>query len=196
MKRISLCTFVFCISVLLLGFAVTAQADDGTAGSEAEPIVFNDLTPYSSDHEDQDPWKGFFMLWTQNSTSNTWTGFNFTLAGTNGVFIDTDLWDSGHSSPNLCNDWAYDGDCDPRSSKEIDSWNISPDQKSMTVYFNNDWSPTQIGWVRVYTDNTADSSGAFTVTSTPIVPEPVSSSLFIIGAVTLGFRRFRKKFKK
>jgi hypothetical protein len=28
-----------------------------------------------------------------------------------------------------------------------------------------------------------------------VVPEPVSSTLFIVGAATLGFRRFRKKFK-
>ena len=29
-----------------------------------------------------------------------------------------------------------------------------------------------------------------------VVPEPVSSTLFIIGGATLGFRRFRRKFKK
>jgi len=29
-----------------------------------------------------------------------------------------------------------------------------------------------------------------------VVPEPVSSTLFIVGAATLGFRRFRKKFRK
>jgi hypothetical protein len=29
-----------------------------------------------------------------------------------------------------------------------------------------------------------------------VVPEPVSSTLFIIGGATLGFRRFRKRFKK
>ena len=32
--------------------------------------------------------------------------------------------------------------------------------------------------------------------STTVVPEPVSSTLFMIGAATLGFRRFRKKFIK
>lgn len=185
--------FIICLSLILLAGAVKAIAHDGTVGSETEPIVFYDITPDSYDHEDAAPWKGFFMLWTQNNTSDTWIGFNFTLSGTNVVFIDTDLWDSEHSSPNLCSDWAYDGDCDPRSSKGISDWDISSDQKSMNVYFVNDWSSTQIGWVRVYTDNTADSSGTFTVTATPIIPEPISSTLFVVGAMTLGFRRFRKK---
>ena len=32
--------------------------------------------------------------------------------------------------------------------------------------------------------------------ATTVVPEPISSTLFIVGGATLGFRRFRKKFKK
>ena len=29
-----------------------------------------------------------------------------------------------------------------------------------------------------------------------VAPEPISSTLFVIGAATMGFRRFRKQFKK
>ena len=35
-----------------------------------------------------------------------------------------------------------------------------------------------------------------TTANVAIVPEPISSTLFIVGGATLGFRRFRKKFKK
>lgn len=36
---------------------------------------------------------------------------------------------------------------------------------------------------------------AWAVRNLSVVPEPISSTLFIVGAATLGFRRFRKKIK-
>ncbi len=44
----------------------------------------------------------------------------------------------------------------------------------------------------IYADVSLQSVSA----SLPVVPEPISSTLFIVGGATLGFRRFRKKFKK
>ena len=37
---------------------------------------------------------------------------------------------------------------------------------------------------------------SWSASAVSVVPEPISSTLFIVGGVTLGFRRFRKKFKK
>jgi hypothetical protein len=34
------------------------------------------------------------------------------------------------------------------------------------------------------------------LTQATVVPEPIGSTLFIVGGATLGFRRFRKKFRK
>ena len=45
------------------------------------------------------------------------------------------------------------------------------------LFYSNHWPTDQ---VRVFT----------------LVPEPISSTLFIVGGATLGFRRFRKNFKK
>lgn len=42
----------------------------------------------------------------------------------------------------------------------------------------------------------AAEGGTTSTWSAGVVPEPVSSTLFVVGAATLGFRRFRKRFKK
>ena len=70
-------------------------------------------------------------------------------------------------------------------------------------------SPVQDGSADVWFDTTMDTKFGFTVNgsgvlmgnmpinnnlpSIAVVPEPVSSALFIIGGATLGLRRFRKK---
>jgi hypothetical protein len=51
--------------------------------------------------------------------------------------------------------------------------------------------------IRTRTINFDDRNGVYTgMTTTTIVPEPISSTLFVFGGGTLGFRHFRKKFKK
>ncbi len=62
--------------------------------------------------------------------------------------------------------------------------------------------PLQTSWVStplinnsIGLDSFSESPGTSTV-SVVHSPEPVSSTLFIVGGATLGFRRFRKKFKK
>jgi hypothetical protein len=185
--------FVVALGLFMMGTSVPVQAHDGTVGSDASPIEFFDVTPYNSLHQDAAPYKGFFMLWTKNSTSSAWTGFDFSLSGSNAVFIDTALYDAANPS-NPCSNWAFDGDCDPRSSRTISGWNISPNQKNMSVSISSLVNPGQTVWFRVYTDNTASPQGDFTVSASPVlVPEPISSTLFILGAATLGVRRFLKK---
>jgi hypothetical protein len=46
-----------------------------------------------------------------------------------------------------------------------------------------------------YDANCISMGGTTSAWAAGIVPEPVSSALFIVGAATLGFRRFRKKFR-
>lgn len=46
----------------------------------------------------------------------------------------------------------------------------------------------EVWWDDVYLEVVSESP--------PVVPEPISSTLFLVGGATLGFRHFRKKFKK
>jgi len=62
---------------------------------------------------------------------------------------------------------------------------------SGTVSLSNPYSLTTKTTV-----NLTAGSNMQTTTNVAIVPEPVSTTLFIVGGATLGFRRFRKRFKK
>ncbi len=80
-------------------------------------------------------------------------------------------------------------------SKQIDLSYIHPDGDDLnedngTLVFNYSYLDASIP---------PDHVGEFTIDivhAPVVVPEPISSTLFLIGGATLGFRRFRKKFKK
>jgi hypothetical protein len=46
------------------------------------------------------------------------------------------------------------------------------------------------------TCHNSENQGSTSAWSAPVVPEPVSSTLFIVGSITLGFTRFKRRFEK
>ena len=75
---------------------------------------------------------------------------------------------------------------------------------SMDVFSGTSWNSfstvftplTNNAAMLSFTPDGTIAGGFIDAVNISIVPEPVSSALFIIGGATLGFRHFRKKFKK
>ena len=65
--------------------------------------------------------------------------------------------------------------------------------KERILFINKDFFSIDIdtGLYTLINDHTTDTTEA----KIPVVPEPLSSNPFGTGGETLGFRRFRKKFK-
>ena len=74
------------------------------------------------------------------------------------------------------------------------------------LYANNcnfgSGSSLDLNGINLYCNNIFDEgatinyNGGQLIQATTVVPEPISSTLFIVGGATLGFRHYRKKFKK
>ncbi len=72
-----------------------------------------------------------------------------------------------------------------------------------TRYWSGTESSLNWAWRFDFSDGNQNNQGAFSnlyalavMDGMAVAPEPVSSTLFVIGSVTLGLRRFRKKFEK
>ena len=71
------------------------------------------------------------------------------------------------------------------------SYDIAAGNSMSGFSFTTDYQAGDIGYNAYFDDHAGGITN--TLGTTTMVPEPVSTSLFIIGAATLGFRRFRKK---
>ncbi len=181
-KSCFLSLFVCAISILILGVAVPAQAD-----IEYIDLTFTDLNQQIVENYDNDPWKGYISLTVTNNSGVAWGDFHFSLFDFGGYSSQVTFVDGTCS-------WAKTGtDCNPtKTPGSLDSWNKSTKNMDLYYYSNPVYSGETVTF-EVYTDNTANQQ-PFGVGFTPsVVPEPVSSTLFIIGAATMGYRRFRKK---
>jgi len=176
---------VLVFSFILFGSFIPSQADDGS-----DTLTFTDLNQQVSYHYDQDVngsgFKGWFDLTATNNTNSAWGDYHFIL------------FDFGSYNSSVIFVDASGGGYDPTSTTTtIDSWTISSDGKSLDLFFYGD--ALAIGDtinLRVWTDNTAGTNDPFAIGSYPsVVPEPVSSTLFLVGAASLGARRFWKKRK-
>ena len=105
---------------------------------------------------------------------------NFTLQGSN---------DSGNGLDGSWEDIFSSTVISHYQDREMDwrEWSFS-NENSFSAYrveINSAYNNT--GWAMYRWDLMAS--------STTVLPEPVSSTLFIAGGATLGFRRFRKKIR-
>ena len=185
----------FCI--LLSIFALVLMGTSAFADNEIVDVTldqfWSEVDPYTIYNEDKDPWKGYLTLNVVNNTGGYWTDFHFVLLnwGTPSqvFFVDGDCY------------WAKPGasNCNPtKSPGAVDNWSILNNGKAMTLEFgSNPVLNGQSVTFEVYTDNTMTKNnfaiGFYATNTVPVVPEPVSSTLFILGGATLGIRRFIKK---
>jgi hypothetical protein len=188
-RKILSSLFFFCLSVFILSIAVPAQADDG-ASSE----TFYNNGDLSMQHVDQSPWKGWYTLTATNKTDTTWWDFHFSIwdylgNGTTVVFCD--------SSSTGCSVTGNDPTATRDTNNILKDWTIADNKRSIDLFFSTgvDYDETIV--LNVWTDNDVGVTPRenFGMMFHPSVPEPVSTTLFILGGATLGFRRYWKKRK-
>ncbi len=183
-KRALQSIFIFCISIFILSVAVPAQADE------------------TWDHT----WNSMHTMWWDYSTETSgWVTLNMTNnSGFAWGDLNVEIWEC--SAPFVCNsvenvhflEGIHDSMQTPQTDRSPFTYNIDNDSVGATLdyYYYNDPIATggDTGMFKFKIDN--PDGTIYTLAVTPsVVPEPISSTLFVIGGATLGFRRFRKKRK-
>jgi hypothetical protein len=167
-----------CLAAALLGVLPAAQADDGSWSG-----AISDVGPGSTvlaEHQDADPFKGFFFVTVQNSGSVPWGDFHLQfydpLGGqdiSNLAFLDSTTVPPG---PN------------PTSSQTPLTWAINNVTVGATIdlyFYSNPVMPGALATFVVYTSN-PDHLPFFGLMMYPTpVPEPVTLLPLALGALLL-----------
>ncbi len=133
---------------------------------------------------------GWYTINADNQASVAWSDFHLEIFEIEGHSGDA-LFDISNVVFDITNPF------EPSSSQGLDvgnEWSVSPDGKKINFNFYGDTfaAGATDGWWKVHISNPDQVLHGVSFYPT-VVPEPVSSTLFIIGGVALGVRQFRKK---
>ena len=168
------------ISLAVMFFAVPAQAD------VTWDWTWNGTGTWTADYPT--PTNGWVTINATNNSSFAWGDFHVEIFacgyGGCGDITNVDFIDG-----------VVDSMTSPDSDRSPFTYNIdnaSVGAKLDYFYYSD---PIGIGQTGQFKFKVANPDGVlYTTAFTPtVVPEPISSTLFIVGAATFGYRRFRKR---
>ena len=184
-KSFLLSTIILCLSIIFVIGVVPVQADEWWNWS------WDNMMTQTGDYTS--PTNGWVTLNVTNNTSFAWGDMHFEIWSC--AWMGCGTIDNVHFLAG-----TMDGMQTPDSDRSPFTYNIDNVSVGATLdyYYYSDpiftSTGNNTGMFKFKVDN--PNGVLYTLAVTPsIVPEPVSSTLFIIGGATLGFRRFRKKIK-
>lgn len=182
-KGILLGIIILALSILVLGGAVPAQADE--EWSHTWNSMHTDTLEYST------PTNGWVTINVTNNTGFAWGDMHIEILQCYtfgcGAVTNVDFVDNHPSGSPL----SPDSDRSPYTYT-IDNVSVGA---TLDYYYYSD--PILTGGSGMFKWKSTNTDGVlYQLAVTPsVVPEPVSSTLFVVGGVLLGFRGFRKMKK-
>lgn len=163
------------VLVVLGFFCAGGYAHDVVVGSALEPVELSDFTVQQENHQDSDPWKGWFSLTVKNTSSEAWGDFHFQIVSYDGSDISNVSF-------------IVDSPFEPTSTQSGMTWDVDNDVVGATLdlYYYSD--PVEIGNLAtfvVYTDNTVGQTNFGICFHPTPVPEPMSIALLGLGLLAL-----------
>ena len=168
--------FIVMFGLVIFGANSPAQAD------ETWNYTFTNLDPEEGIYNPDGSGSGWIYLTVFNNTGSTWSDFHFEVLDIGmGSITNVDFMSGGANGPfTTQNPFTY----------TIDNTSVGA---KLDFYFPGDLMPNgDMATFNVNVNNPDNSMYAVKYYPT-VVPEPISSTLFIVGAAALGARRFIKK---